>query len=244
MGINTLPRRSASNVRAEQQWSSCGVLRQHMILTRVGLSHRKGLHSGRKAARLSYFARGSIVSVSNASRSCREAGMAIEWRQRLKLRASTVLVAFALLLLAQEAVAQVADGRAERFDLFTDCSPIYLVVEPLDSEDRSSGLTEQSIRNVATISLRSAHLYTKKEAHVFLYVRVTTAGNAVTISIGLYKGVFDRYTNEWGLANTWIAGMTGTYGRNAAKVLANTSRLMDEFLAKYLQVNEEACAKR
>ena len=30
-----------------------------MILTRVGLSHRKGLHSGRKTARLSYFARGS-----------------------------------------------------------------------------------------------------------------------------------------------------------------------------------------
>ena len=32
-----------------------------MILRRVGLSHRKGLHSGRKAARLSYFARGSTV---------------------------------------------------------------------------------------------------------------------------------------------------------------------------------------
>ena len=30
-----------------------------MILTRVGRSHRKGLHSGRNAARLSYFARGS-----------------------------------------------------------------------------------------------------------------------------------------------------------------------------------------
>ena len=33
-----------------------------MILRRVGLSHRKGLHSGRKAARLSYFARGSPVT--------------------------------------------------------------------------------------------------------------------------------------------------------------------------------------
>ena len=31
-----------------------------MILTRGGRSHRKGLHSGRKAARLSCFARGSI----------------------------------------------------------------------------------------------------------------------------------------------------------------------------------------
>ena len=30
-----------------------------MILRRVGRSHRKGLHSGRKTARLSYFARGS-----------------------------------------------------------------------------------------------------------------------------------------------------------------------------------------
>ena len=30
-----------------------------MILARVGRSHRKGLHSGRKTARLSYFARGS-----------------------------------------------------------------------------------------------------------------------------------------------------------------------------------------
>ena len=34
-----------------------------MILTRVGRSHRKGLHSGRKAARLSCFARGSLASV-------------------------------------------------------------------------------------------------------------------------------------------------------------------------------------
>ena len=32
-----------------------------MILTRGGRSHRKGLHSGRKTARLSYFARGSYV---------------------------------------------------------------------------------------------------------------------------------------------------------------------------------------
>ena len=31
-----------------------------MILRRVGRSHRKGLHSGRKAARLSCFARGSV----------------------------------------------------------------------------------------------------------------------------------------------------------------------------------------
>ena len=34
-----------------------------MILTRVGRSHRKGLHSGRKAARLSYFARGSNSNI-------------------------------------------------------------------------------------------------------------------------------------------------------------------------------------
>ena len=33
-----------------------------MILRRVGLAHHKGLHSGRKAARLGYFARGSIIS--------------------------------------------------------------------------------------------------------------------------------------------------------------------------------------
>ena len=33
-----------------------------MILRRVGLSHRKGLHSGRKTARLSCFARGSSIN--------------------------------------------------------------------------------------------------------------------------------------------------------------------------------------
>ena len=36
-----------------------------MILTRGGRSHRKGLHSGRKAARLSYFARGSVFKAVN-----------------------------------------------------------------------------------------------------------------------------------------------------------------------------------
>ena len=37
-----------------------------MILTRVGRSHRNGLHSGRKAARLSYFARGSEIKALQA----------------------------------------------------------------------------------------------------------------------------------------------------------------------------------
>ena len=36
-----------------------------MILTRVGRSHRKGLHSGRKAARLSCFARGSVIYIDD-----------------------------------------------------------------------------------------------------------------------------------------------------------------------------------
>ena len=40
-----------------------------MILRRVGRSHRKGLHSGRKTARLSYFARGSSLSYFVAAHS-------------------------------------------------------------------------------------------------------------------------------------------------------------------------------
>ena len=39
-----------------------------MILTRVGRSHRNGLHSGRKAARLSCFARGSFVHSQHGGR--------------------------------------------------------------------------------------------------------------------------------------------------------------------------------
>ena len=37
-----------------------------MILRRVDRSHRKGLHSGKKAARLSYFARGSRIILGYA----------------------------------------------------------------------------------------------------------------------------------------------------------------------------------
>ena len=43
-----------------------------MILRRVGRSHRKGLHSGRKAARLSYFARGSCDNRTLLARQAEE----------------------------------------------------------------------------------------------------------------------------------------------------------------------------
>ena len=51
-----------------------------MILTRGGRSHRKGLHSGRKTARLSCFARGSVErSFSEAARQlgCSQATMSV-----------------------------------------------------------------------------------------------------------------------------------------------------------------------
>jgi len=63
-GVTIFPWQFGQGHRATPPWALCGVSRQPIILVRMDWPHRNVLNSGKKAARLSYFARESNVSKS------------------------------------------------------------------------------------------------------------------------------------------------------------------------------------
>ena len=62
---------------------------------------------------------------------------------------------------------------------------------------------------------------------------------AVTYS----KKVTDEF-GALGFAVTWRRGATGRRGSNAIDLMFILSRILDDFLAAYLRVNEAACEAR
>ena len=71
-------------------------------------------------------------------------------------------------------------------------------------------------------------------------MNVIVVGRAVNVFVHYKKVVIDAF-GEDGSATTWSTGSAGTHGGNASYVVAGLSQHLDEFLAAYLHVNEEAC---
>ena len=174
-------------------------------------------------------------------------------------------------LLAPVAAGQGAAGLGKRFGLFNACRPMMLVVEELSSDAAAIGLAREDFLRAAESRLRGARLYVEvfwkaserellaaavnddKEkldaikaklpkgnpGDAVLYLQAIVIGRAVSLSVEYKKKV----TDEFGVANfatTWEstrAGMTGT----GTYIVSELSRLLDEFLAAYLRVNEEVC---
>ena len=83
----------------------------------------------------------------------------------------------AVTLVSSTAVGETStfEEQYARFQLFSDCGPMRLVVEELDEDAANIGLTEGPIRAAAESRLRSARLY-RAGADPYLYIQVTVAG--------------------------------------------------------------------
>ena len=144
--------------------------------------------------------------------------------------------------LASVAVGDVASD-INRFDLFTECSPMHLLVEGLHEDATKIGLTEEAIQATAESRLRSARLYSS-EADPYLYINVNVVGPAFSDRLQFRKTLFDPLTGLSFPAATWQIGAAGTHGRDAGYILSTVSQHLDQFLVEFLRVNEEACGKR
>ncbi len=115
-----------------------------------------------------------------------------------------------------------------------------LVVEPLAPVAVEMGLTEESIRNLVESRLRSARLYNPDPDSTFahLYISVHIVGVTFTISLEYTKLIRILRSD---LKVTSGTSITDTHGRDASYILSGVSELTDDFLLKYLRVNEEAC---
>ncbi len=129
----------------------------------------------------------------------------------------------------------------DRFELFSDCQPIYLLVENLSPAAVEIGLAKEAIQAAVESRLRSAQLYNPEASTPFLYVYVHVVGIAFHIDLEYNKQLLDLASGLTSRAITWSTGTTGTHGRDASFILASVSELMDLFLVEFLRVNEEAC---
>ena len=168
-------------------------------------------------------------------------------------------------------IADAFDTRnKERFELFSDCHPINLIIEELTDDAKKIGLTKERVQNVAESRLRSARLYKEEDIlhkedgiayveavleeakalvegaylnEVYLYVTVHVVGHGVSISLEFKKRVDDQHEHS-GLAITWDARSAGTHGGDPGFIISGLSESMDKFLVEYLRVNESACEGR
>lgn len=150
------------------------------------------------------------------------------------------VVLAAALVLAASVGAQEQDDRMAAFKLFTNCEPINLRVGGLHPIAEDIGLSRESLVETAEGRLKGAGLH-NAEAATYLFINVNMTGEAYDIIMALKKQLYDEYSGERRPATTWATGATGTHGGASDSILATINGFMDEFLAEFRAVNQEAC---
>ena len=156
----------------------------------------------------------------------------------------TLVWTLALLFSVPCTVGDSVEARHKRFELFSNCSPMGLVIENLNSNAAQIGLKRETLQAAVESRLRSARLYTSRELAPYLYINVNVVGKAFNINVKYKKRVYDPASDNTFSATTWNAGTTGTHGGDAGYIRSAVSEIMDHFLLEFLRVNEEACEKR
>lgn len=146
----------------------------------------------------------------------------------------------ASLVLAATVAAQEQDDRLAAFKLFTNCEPINLRVGGLHPIAEDIGLARESLVATAEGRLNGAGLY-NAEAATYLFINVNLTNEAFDIIMALKKHLHDEFSGERRPATTWATGATGTHGGTSDSILAAIDGFMDEFLAEFQAVNQEAC---
>ena len=127
------------------------------------------------------------------------------------------------------------------FQFLDNCAGMRVVVEDLSRDAKRIDLTESTIRNAAESRVRSANLYEAHAPYSMLVVNVTIVGRAFGTEVSFWKRVTDFATGYQASGISWISTTIGTHGNSSDYVLGTVNKNMDEFLASYLRVNEQAC---
>ena len=159
-------------------------------------------------------------------------------------RHTGIWIAAAILLTAAASASADVVSDYDRFQLWNECRPMRLVVEPLPDDATAIDLTDDAIKIAVRSRLRAARLYSEdgsEGAWAYLYINVLVVGPAVSIGIEYHKFVWDIATKLEFQATTWRRGVTGTHGGNSNYILSSVAQGADEFIDEYLRVNADAC---
>ena len=149
-------------------------------------------------------------------------------------------------------LARSASIELQRFELYTACQPVRLVVENLSPDASDIGLTKSDIITTIRSRLRGARIYSADpNGYPYLYVHVSNLrisnveginmGGAYNIEVSLNKIVADLETELIYPTQTWQRGMIGYHGRYNNNIRQVIGEYIDLFIDEYLAVNESAC---
>ena len=106
---------------------------------------------------------------------------------RKKTFAASLILALALSFPVPCAVGDASKDPYVRFRLFSDCSPMWLVIENLSSDAKKIGLTEEALQAAVESRLRTARLYTSDTLKPYLYVQVSVVREAFSARLEYKK---------------------------------------------------------
>lgn len=174
-------------------------------------------------------------------------------------------VALSVMLAAPSSAAD-RDKMIDYLKLWTECRPVYFLVEILDDHAANIGLRREDIKATILSRLRSARIYWEGERQLApgefskvgqIYANVHIVGLAFHIRLEFKRLMQLQFSNTMGVpglpvdgrkfripAAMWWTGVTGTHSGNAEFLLSVVARQTDKFIDEYLRVNQKACKKR
>ena len=102
----------------------------------------------------------------------------------------------------------------DRFRIFGDCRPIYLVVEDFKPVVQESSFNKVEIQTVVDNLLRSARLHTNEMEDAFLHIQINLVAGAANVNVTYQKNVMDITSGIINYATTWSNGFTIPYGKD------------------------------
>lgn len=154
-----------------------------------------------------------------------------------------VSVIAATLALSMPATNSPADWREEykRFQLWSNCEPMSLVVEELGEDADRIGLRRESIVATAERGLRSVRHYDPSADRSYLYVVATVGKTIFNVRVAYSKLVQDTYTQLTYHADTWDRSVFGLHGDDPERIRLQVRNLVTTFALAFGSVNAEFC---
>ena len=152
--------------------------------------------------------------------------------------------AASVLVLTVASAASDADRESllRRFELFTNCAAVRLVVH----EQMPSFDVQETVEALASSSLRDAGISEAMDgaAPVLLIQLDDYDGIAFTVSVTFRKRLYDAQTDTTWTAATWQSSGVGLTDRvNVQVIVLAVKSHLDLFVTDYLRVNGKACVE-
>ena len=122
-----------------------------------------------------------------------------------------------------------------RIDVWASKDSMSQLLGRYSPETRES--QEERIRTLVENRLRLVNLYDTKSQHE-ITIRVNVARGCHILSMSYARPFYSADAQQSGTATVWAESMTL---QGSSQLLNNLSRIMDDFLLKYKQVNGATC---